>query len=710
MNKDPIKKFEEFLITQGIIVKKADNLSKLVHLNYVSFSEGTFRKLVDTALAERDANNARGIADADLLGSWGVIIDAVKEETIVRKERALKNIQLLLQIASNDAKLTNMVNILIKEGHYDYNIRGLLREGSEESDVPPHMKTYILKIISVFEGSGSPPVVTPVMKSTTTSADTVELERLNIVEATETEDEDEVEEQKLLYRAGLYLRDVIAGCAGNARKLIEVVLRDYRDKKWEASHFLRVLDDNIAACEQAGYAVKLKILKFLRKELSDVVAADSVLEEAEESNISLNEGMEVLSVPAALQQLHAPQFIETGKSKDVSINTSDISCPESFINATVAAAGLLSSSLPNKKNKSAKRVLSNRLKGLAEKIENNLITTGLAVCDGFLPLDLVRRVRIEASLFQDHFEQSEIWVGSRADIGAQLSVPSVRGDKVLWVCGGKNHAAVEQTGMSRHVRGVGDFEPCKQLNVKADAPLRKFHALKELITACDGIIAELKSKASSFRNIFDRSDAMLAIYPGEGSRFANHIDNTTGDGRILTLLVYLNPDWDQSQGGALRVTGTDGNITDVYPIGGRLALFYSAKVAHEVLPTFGHRYAVTIWYYDREERTAAVTQAKALGTASGVEKAGIEAQVEAKDFIAELMGDDQIALDGGEPTAAELAALSARVHGLSDATLGIVASITGAPSVASFREGFTLLTPTDLKSMRALFRRMGLSA
>jgi hypothetical protein len=41
--------------------------------------------------------------------------------------------------------------------------------------------------------------------------------------------------------------------------------------------------------------------------------------------------------------------------------------------------------------------------------------------------------------------------------------------------------------------------------------------------------------------------------------------------------------------------------------------------------------------------------------------------------------------------------------------LGIVSSITGAPSEESFRQGFKLLVPEDLKTMRGLFRKMGLA-
>ena len=73
------------------------------------------------------------------------------------------------------------------------------------------------------------------------------------------------------------------------------------------------------------------------------------------------------------------------------------------------------------------------------------------------------------------------------------------------------------------------------------------------------------------------------------------------------------------------------------------------------------------------------------------------------------MGGDEVDDEGGEPTTDDLLALSKKVIRLSDEALSIVASITGAPSVTSFREGFTLLTTEDLKSMRKLFRRMGLS-
>jgi hypothetical protein len=73
------------------------------------------------------------------------------------------------------------------------------------------------------------------------------------------------------------------------------------------------------------------------------------------------------------------------------------------------------------------------------------------------------------------------------------------------------------------------------------------------------------------------------------------------------------------------------------------------------------------------------------------------------------MGGDEVDGDGGDPTHSDLSSLASKVVLLSEEALSIVASITGAPSVESFKQGFKLLTTEDLKSMRKLFRRMGLS-
>lgn len=282
-------------------------------------------------------------------------------------------------------------------------------------------------------------------------------------------------------------------------------------------------------------------------------------------------------------------------------------------------------------------------------------------------------------------------------------MPSVRGDKVLWMCGGHSYSAPE--GITRHVKTKGELEPCK-LKAKAHAPVRKFAAIKETVEAIDGLIAEMRGKVPDLTGIYERSDAMFAVYPGEGSRFARHIDNTTRDGRRLTVLLYLNPEWTRELGGALRLTSRllsrrieengpvdvaaleskiaeigveeivgagssstrindlrsgESLLIDVFPNAGRLAVFYSSEIAHEVMPSFGERHALTVWYYDLEERQEAVKAATETGRAAETAKAGERSQAEAKQFIGELMGGDEIGRDGGDPTVEELVILVKKV-------------------------------------------------
>jgi hypoxia-inducible factor (prolyl hydroxylase) len=128
------------------------------------------------------------------------------------------------------------------------------------------------------------------------------------------------------------------------------------------------------------------------------------------------------------------------------------------------------------------------------------------------------------------------------------------------------------------------------------------------------------------------------MYPGEGARFARHIDNTTADGRRLTVLAYLNPAWEPEQGGALRLftkNKEDGsmNAIDVFPLAGRVAMFYSADIQHEVRPTFGMRHSITIWYYDKQERISAVEASKEDGTLQAAAESSLENQMAAKEFI-----------------------------------------------------------------------------
>lgn len=92
-------------------------------------------------------------------------------------------------------------------------------------------------------------------------------------------------------------------------------------------------------------------------------------------------------------------------------------------------------------------------------------------------------------------------------------------------------------------------------------------------------------------NVRWRSDAMLACYPRNGSRYVRHLDNVctaggegaTCNGRRLTLVYYLNERArdvrSRDAGGELRIfrpgPPTSDPLIDVEPLANRLALFWS---------------------------------------------------------------------------------------------------------------------------------------
>jgi hypothetical protein len=50
-----------------------------------------------------------------------------------------------------------------------------------------------------------------------------------------------------------------------------------------------------------------------------------------------------------------------------------------------------------------------------------------------------------------------------------------------------------------------------------------------------------------------RTHPMVAVYPPGSSGYSYHVDNPDKDGRVLTAVYYLNDDWVEADGGALRL-------------------------------------------------------------------------------------------------------------------------------------------------------------
>jgi len=93
-------------------------------------------------------------------------------------------------------------------------------------------------------------------------------------------------------------------------------------------------------------------------------------------------------------------------------------------------------------------------------------------------------------------------------------------------------------------------------------------------------------------------EAHYALYP-PGAGYARHRDRfRDDDARVLSSVLYLNSEWQDDDGGALRLYLADG-AHDVMPHGGRLVLFLSAEIEHEVLPARRERLSIAGWFRQR---------------------------------------------------------------------------------------------------------------
>ncbi|CAM9405116.1 unnamed protein product, partial [Laminaria digitata] len=192
-----------------------------------------------------------------------------------------------------------------------------------------------------------------------------------------------------------------------------------------------------------------------------------------------------------------------------------------------------------------------------------------------------------------------------------------RGDSILWITQG--------------LRAAGELpEALEDLLV----------CMTDLKSLLNGGVGGDDSGPSSGLGLVNTTSVQLARYPGDGRGYVRHRDTpkTAQDSeeaeRKITALYYLNPDWEESMGGQLRVhiasgrgegkggaldagVRSGGRMWDIEPVLDRLVLFRSDLVDHEVLPAFAPRLAVTLWFYGRQLGLPSAPSALAASPAPG---------------------------------------------------------------------------------------------
>lgn len=90
-------------------------------------------------------------------------------------------------------------------------------------------------------------------------------------------------------------------------------------------------------------------------------------------------------------------------------------------------------------------------------------------------------------------------------------------------------------------------------------------------------------------------ESHFALYP-PGAYYKRHLDRFRDDDRrAVSVVFYLNEQWQAEQGGELRLHLADGSRHDVLPVAGSLLVFLSAEMPHEVLPATRERLSLTGW-------------------------------------------------------------------------------------------------------------------
>lgn len=95
------------------------------------------------------------------------------------------------------------------------------------------------------------------------------------------------------------------------------------------------------------------------------------------------------------------------------------------------------------------------------------------------------------------------------------------------------------------------------------------------------------------------SESHYAVYAA-GTGYVPHVDNLRdSDERMVSAVFYLNDQWLDEEGGALRLHLADAVTRDIFPRAGTLALFMSSDILHEVLPATRARMSISCWMRQR---------------------------------------------------------------------------------------------------------------
>ena len=190
---------------------------------------------------------------------------------------------------------------------------------------------------------------------------------------------------------------------------------------------------------------------------------------------------------------------------------------------------------------------------------DNLEEHGWSQQNVFLPADLTLALEAECVVLAAAGALALAAVGRGV---ARVIIPTVRGDRILWLKAGQS-------------------------------------------VACDLYLQIMETlRLSLNRNLYlglEEYESHFAFYL-PGASYQKHVDRfRDDDSRTVSVVIYLNAGWLPDEGGALRLHPHGKDTEDIAPLASRLVLFLSADMPHEVLPATRDRLSLAGWFRRRPQ-------------------------------------------------------------------------------------------------------------
>lgn len=142
---------------------------------------------------------------------------------------------------------------------------------------------------------------------------------------------------------------------------------------------------------------------------------------------------------------------------------------------------------------------------VANQVLQDMKRCGICVIDNFLGSSFCDTILNEViEMYSDGYFKDGLLVGNKSN-----GDKNIRGDKINWVDGKESNC----------------------INIGY------------LMRTLDQVLMRFSRMNTDGCTILNRTKAMIACYPANGTKYVKHVDNPNQDGRYITCIYYLNKNW-----------------------------------------------------------------------------------------------------------------------------------------------------------------------